>query len=94
MMPICTGGDMTVAMCDTAVPSSPSCYQRVMQNMSSRSNEQRPPNDSTPVGGVGLGLNGGAMVFAGLGLIPPIAGALLQEGIDVAVIVTRRGRAR
>ncbi len=36
---------------------------------------------------VGLGLSGIAMVFAGFGLIPPVAGALLQQGIDVAVIL-------
>lgn len=36
---------------------------------------------------VGLGLSGVAMVFAGLGMIPPVAGAVLQEAIDVAVIV-------
>jgi heavy metal translocating P-type ATPase len=36
---------------------------------------------------VGLGLSLGAMAFAALGLIQPIAGALLQEGIDVAVIL-------
>jgi heavy metal translocating P-type ATPase len=36
---------------------------------------------------VGLGLSGGAMVLAAWGLIPPAIGALLQEGIDVAVIV-------
>ncbi|MEZ5102703.1 MAG: heavy metal translocating P-type ATPase [Thermoleophilia bacterium] len=35
----------------------------------------------------GLGLSLLAMVFAGLGLIPPVFGALLQEGIDVAVIL-------
>jgi heavy metal translocating P-type ATPase len=35
----------------------------------------------------GLGLSGLAMVAAGLGYIPPVAGALLQEGIDVAVIL-------
>ncbi len=35
----------------------------------------------------GLGLSGIAMVAASLGYIPPIAGALLQEGIDVAVIL-------
>jgi heavy metal translocating P-type ATPase len=35
----------------------------------------------------GLGLSMTAMVFAGLGLIPPTFGALLQEGIDVAVIL-------
>jgi heavy metal translocating P-type ATPase len=35
----------------------------------------------------GLGLSGIAMVAAGLGYIPPVAGALLQEGIDVAVIL-------
>ena len=36
---------------------------------------------------VGLGLSACAMVFAAYGLIPPIAGAFLQEGIDVAVIL-------
>jgi heavy metal translocating P-type ATPase len=35
----------------------------------------------------GIGLSGGAMVFAALGYIPPLGGALLQEGIDVAVIL-------
>jgi heavy metal translocating P-type ATPase len=37
--------------------------------------------------GVGLGLSACAMVFAAAGLIPPVAGAVLQEGIDVAVIL-------
>ena len=36
---------------------------------------------------VGLGLSGTAMIFASLGYIPPVPGALLQEGIDVAVIL-------
>ncbi|HEX3158093.1 MAG TPA: heavy metal translocating P-type ATPase [Gemmatimonadaceae bacterium] len=36
---------------------------------------------------VGLGLSVVAMVVASLGYIPPAVGALLQEGIDVAVIV-------
>jgi heavy metal translocating P-type ATPase len=36
---------------------------------------------------VGLGLSSAAMLFASLGLIPPIGGAILQEGIDVAVIL-------
>jgi heavy metal translocating P-type ATPase len=35
----------------------------------------------------GLALSGIAMVFAALGHIPPTIGALVQEGIDVAVIV-------
>jgi heavy metal translocating P-type ATPase len=35
----------------------------------------------------GIGLSGIAMVFAAAGYIPPLAGALLQEGIDVAVIL-------
>jgi heavy metal translocating P-type ATPase len=35
----------------------------------------------------GLVLSGIAMVFAAFGYIPPTAGALLQEGIDVAVIL-------
>lgn len=37
--------------------------------------------------GVGLGLSALAMVWAAFGGLPPVAGALLQEGIDVAVIV-------
>ena len=36
---------------------------------------------------VGLGLSTVAMGFAAAGYIPPVAGALLQEGIDVAVIL-------
>ena len=36
---------------------------------------------------VGLGLSGLAMLFAAAGGIPPVIGALLQEGIDVAVIL-------
>jgi heavy metal translocating P-type ATPase len=35
----------------------------------------------------GIGLSAIAMGFAALGYIPPVGGALLQEGIDVAVIV-------
>ncbi len=35
----------------------------------------------------GLGLSFAAMGFAAWGYIPPVAGALLQEGIDVAVIL-------
>jgi heavy metal translocating P-type ATPase len=35
----------------------------------------------------GLGLSGVAMIAASLGYIPPVAGALLQEAIDVAVIL-------
>jgi len=35
----------------------------------------------------GLVLSGAAMVVAALGFIPPTAGALIQEGIDVAVIL-------
>jgi len=35
----------------------------------------------------GLALSGVAMVFAAIGWLPPIAGALSQEAIDVAVIV-------
>ncbi len=37
--------------------------------------------------GVGLGLSAVAMVFAAFGQIAPAFGALLQEGIDVAVIL-------
>jgi heavy metal translocating P-type ATPase len=36
---------------------------------------------------VGLGLSGVAMVAAAFGYIPPTMGAVLQEGIDVAVIL-------
>ncbi|NOQ00121.1 heavy metal translocating P-type ATPase [Mycolicibacterium sp.] len=36
---------------------------------------------------VGMGLSLCAMVIAALGWLPPAAGALLQEGIDVAVII-------
>ena len=35
----------------------------------------------------GMGLSGVAMFFAAVGLLPPIAGALTQEVIDVAVIL-------
>ncbi len=35
----------------------------------------------------GLGLSGIAMILAAFGLIPPVAGALLQQGIDIAVIL-------
>jgi P-type E1-E2 ATPase len=35
----------------------------------------------------GMGLSFAAMGFAAAGLITPVAGALLQEGIDVAVIL-------
>jgi heavy metal translocating P-type ATPase len=36
---------------------------------------------------VGMGLSGAAMIAAAAGFIPPLAGALLQEVIDVAVIL-------
>jgi cation transport ATPase len=36
---------------------------------------------------IGLGLSGVGMIFAAFGKIPPVVGALLQEGIDVAVIL-------
>ncbi|MBY0396772.1 MAG: heavy metal translocating P-type ATPase, partial [Thermoleophilia bacterium] len=35
----------------------------------------------------GMALSGAAMVAAALGHLPPVAGALLQEGIDIAVIL-------
>ena len=35
----------------------------------------------------GMGLSGVAMIAAALGALPPVAGALLQEAIDVAVIL-------
>ena len=35
----------------------------------------------------GIGMSLAAMVVAGLGLLPPTTGALVQEGIDVAVIL-------
>ena len=37
--------------------------------------------------GIGLGVSGALMVVASLGHIPPSVGALLQEGLDVAVIL-------
>lgn len=37
--------------------------------------------------GVGLGLSFVGMIFAALGYLPPVAGALTQEAIDVAVIL-------
>ncbi|MCE5291961.1 MAG: cadmium-translocating P-type ATPase [Nocardiaceae bacterium] len=47
---------------------------------------------------VGMGLSLVAMVFAAFGFLPPAPGALLQEGIDVAVILNSlraiRGRSR
>jgi heavy metal translocating P-type ATPase len=36
---------------------------------------------------VGLGLSAIGMGFAAIGALPPVAGAILQEGIDLAVIV-------
>ena len=36
---------------------------------------------------VGMSLSGVAMIVAALGYLPPVAGALLQEAIDVAVIL-------
>ncbi len=42
----------------------------------------------------GLGLSAAAMVFAALGHIPPTLGALIQEGIDVAVILNALRAAR
>ena len=35
----------------------------------------------------GLGLSAAGMVAAALGWLPPVAGALFQEAVDVAVIV-------
>ncbi len=35
----------------------------------------------------GIGISIGGMVFASVGLIPPLIGAVLQEAIDVAVII-------
>jgi len=36
---------------------------------------------------VGMGLSIGAMGIAALGYLPPVAGALFQEAIDLAVIL-------
>jgi cation transport ATPase len=44
--------------------------------------------------GAGLALSGLAMVIAAFGHIPPTAGALIQEGIDVAVILNALRAAR
>lgn len=43
---------------------------------------------------IGIGLSIVAMIFAAFGFIPPAAGAILQEGIDVIVIINalRAGR--
>jgi cation transport ATPase len=44
---------------------------------------------------VGMGLSLAGMIVAAFGYLPPVAGALLQEGIDLAVILNalraRRG---
>jgi cation transport ATPase len=44
---------------------------------------------------VGMGLSIATMIVAAFGYLPPVAGALLQEGIDLAVILNalraRRG---
>ncbi|MFC0389687.1 heavy metal translocating P-type ATPase [Muricoccus vinaceus] len=37
--------------------------------------------------GLGMGLSGGAMIFAAAGWLSPLAGAVLQEAIDVAAIL-------
>ena len=42
----------------------------------------------------GLALSGTAMVVAAFGFIPPTAGALIQEAIDVAVILNALRAAR
>jgi cation transport ATPase len=44
--------------------------------------------------GWGLALSAIAMVFAALGHIAPTAGAFIQEGIDVAVILNALRAAR
>jgi cation transport ATPase len=43
---------------------------------------------------VGMALSVVAMIFAAFGAIPPAAGAILQEGVDVIVILNalRAGR--
>jgi cation transport ATPase len=35
----------------------------------------------------GMALSAGGMLAAALGFLPPVAGALLQEGIDVAAVL-------
>jgi P-type E1-E2 ATPase len=42
----------------------------------------------------GLGLSGAGMVLAALGYLPPTAGALAQEAIDLAVILNALRAAR
>jgi P-type E1-E2 ATPase len=44
--------------------------------------------------GVGLGLSGAAMIAAALGYVPPVAGALYQEAVDLAVILNAVRAAR
>jgi len=43
---------------------------------------------------IGLGLSAAAMVLAALGILPPIAGALVQEAIDIGVIANALRAAR
>ncbi len=43
---------------------------------------------------IGLGLSAAAMVFAALGMLSPIAGALVQEAIDIGVIANALRAAR
>jgi cation transport ATPase len=43
--------------------------------------------DRPPSVVAGMSLSIVAMIIAALGYLPPVAGALLQEGIDVAVIL-------
>jgi cation transport ATPase len=43
---------------------------------------------------VGLGLSGLAMIVAAFGALPPVAGAALQEAIDIAVILNALRTAR
>lgn len=43
---------------------------------------------------MGMGLSAGAMIAAALGWLPPVAGAMLQEAIDVLVIVNALRAAR
>ena len=43
---------------------------------------------------VGMGLSLAAMIVAAFGYLPPVAGALLQEGIDLAVVLNALGARR
>lgn len=48
---------------------------------------RRPRSIAVQSIGAGMALSGVAMIFAALGYLPPVLGALVQEAIDVATIL-------